>query len=205
MVISRSVDVGQTVAASLAAPTLFLLAENLARMQVDTNVAEADVGRLRQGMEATFTVDAYPSELFRGTIRQVRNAPQTIQNVVTYDAVIDVDNADLKLKPGMTANATVVYAGRKSVLRVPNAALRFRAPVELAATAPPGEVRPVGVAATRDQRTIWLVRDAAHGSSVRVRIGVSDGTFTELLEGPLVEGDRLIVEAIPTGKPARAM
>ncbi len=132
-VISRSVDVGQTVASSLAAPTLFTIAEDLRRMQVDTSVAEADVGKLHDGMEATFLVDAYPNEKFSGRIRQIRNAPQTVQNVVTYDAVIDVANPDLKLKPGMTANSTVVYAERQDVTRVPNAALRFRPPPEMLA------------------------------------------------------------------------
>jgi HlyD family secretion protein len=126
VVISRSVDVGQTVAASLQAPTLFVIAEDLAKMQVDTSVSEADVGRLRAGMPATFTVDAYPGEPFRGTVRQVRNAATTTQNVVTYDAVIDVANPELKLKPGMTASVTFVYAERKDVVKVPNAALRFR-------------------------------------------------------------------------------
>jgi HlyD family secretion protein len=131
VVISRSVDVGQTVAASLQAPTLFTIAEDLAKMQVDTSVAEADVGKLRPEMNATFLVDAYPQERFRGKVRQIRNAPQTVQNVVTYDAVIDVENPDLKLKPGMTANVTFIYAEKSEVLRVPNAALRFRAPAEL--------------------------------------------------------------------------
>ena len=128
VVISRNVDVGQTVAASLQAPTLFVIAEDLSKMQVDTSVAEADVGRLRDGMPASFTVDAYPGEVFQGTVRQVRNSPQTVQNVVTYDAVIDVNNPDLKLKPGMTANATFIYAEKDDVLRIPNAALRFRPP-----------------------------------------------------------------------------
>jgi len=126
VVISRSVDVGQTVAASLQAPTLFVIAEDLAKMQVDTSVAEADVGRLAAGMPASFTVDAYPGEVFRGTVRQVRNAPQTVQNVVTYDAVVDVPNPELKLKPGMTATVNFVYAEKDDVVRVPNAALRFR-------------------------------------------------------------------------------
>ena len=126
VVISRSVDVGQTVAASLQAPTLFIIAEDLAKMQVDTSVSEADVGRLRAGMPATFTVDAYPGEPFRGTVRQVRNAATTTQNVVTYDAVIDVANPELKLKPGMTASVTFVHAEKKGVVKVPNAALRFR-------------------------------------------------------------------------------
>ncbi|HMK74283.1 MAG TPA: efflux RND transporter periplasmic adaptor subunit, partial [Myxococcaceae bacterium] len=133
VVISRSVDVGQTVAASLAAPTLFTIAEDLRRMQVDTSVAEADVGKLHDAMEATFLVDAYPNERFTGKIWQIRNAPQTVQNVVTYDAVIDVSNPDLKLKPGMTANVTVVYAERQDVLRVPNAALRFHPSAEMLA------------------------------------------------------------------------
>ncbi len=125
-VISRSVDVGQTVAASLAAPTLFVIAKDLREMQVDTSVAEADVGKLSTGMPATFTVDAFTGEHFRGTVRQIRNAPTTLQNVVTYDAVIDVANPDLKLRPGMTANITFIAAEKDNVLRVPNAAMRFR-------------------------------------------------------------------------------
>ncbi len=132
-VISRSVDVGQTVAASLQAPTLFVIAEDLAKMQVDTSVAEADIGKLRPGMEAGFTVDAYSGKRFRGTVRQIRNAPQTVQNVVTYDAVVDVANPDLELRPGMTANVSFVFAERPDVLRVPNAALRFRPTPELLA------------------------------------------------------------------------
>ena len=126
VVISRSVDVGQTVAASLSAPTIFVIAEDLRKMQVDTSVAEADVGKLTAGMDATFVVDAFPGERFKGKVRQIRNAAQTVQNVVTYDAVIDVDNAELKLRPGMTANVNFVFANREDVLRVPNAALRFR-------------------------------------------------------------------------------
>ena len=133
-VISRNVDVGQTVAASLQAPTLFVIAEDLARMQVDTNVAEADVGKLQAGMAATFAVDAFPGERFEGVVRQIRYAPQTVQNVVTYDAVIDVDNPELKLRPGMTANVTFVYADRDDALRVPNAALRFRPSAEVLAS-----------------------------------------------------------------------
>src|SRR4029077_19281172 len=135
VVISRSVDVGQTVAASLSAPTLFLIAEDLTKMQVDTSVAEADIGKLKPDMDATFTVDAYPSRTFKGKIRQIRNAPQTQQNVVTYDAVIDVSNPDLALRPGMTANITFIYDHRDSALRVANAALRFQPPPELARAA----------------------------------------------------------------------
>src|SRR6188768_1044919 len=135
VVISRSVDVGQTVAASLSAPTLFLIAEDLTKMQVDTSVAEADIGKLKPGMDATFTVDAYPQKMFKGKIRQIRNAPQTQQNVVTYDAVIDVGNPGLELRPGMTANVTFIYDHRDSALRVANTALRFQPPPELARAA----------------------------------------------------------------------
>lgn len=131
MVISRTVDVGQTVAASLSAPVLFTIAEDLQKMQVDTSVSESDVGKLKAGMLADFTVDAYPGERFHGAIREVRNAPQTLQNVVTYDSVIDVDNGGMKLKPGMTANVTIIYARRENALRVANAALRFKPPPDM--------------------------------------------------------------------------
>src|SRR5688572_28244740 len=126
VVISRAVNVGQTVAASLSAPVIFTIAQDLRKMEVHTNVAESDIGRLKPGMRVTFTVDAYPGEPFRGSIRDIRNAPQVVQNVVTYDAVIDVSNEELKLKPGMTATVSVVTDRRSDVLTVPNAALRFR-------------------------------------------------------------------------------
>ncbi len=126
IVVSRNVDVGQTVAASLQAPTLFLIAQDLTRMQVDTSVSEADIGRVEEGQKATFTVDAYPNTTFTGKVVQVRNAPITVQNVVTYDAVIEVANSDLKLRPGMTANASFLIAERARALKVPNAALRFQ-------------------------------------------------------------------------------
>jgi len=125
-VISRNVDVGQTVAASLQAPTLFTIAKDLTQMQVDTNVSEADVGRITVGQDATFTVDAYPERIFHGKVSEIRNAPVIVQNVVTYDVVILVDNRDLKLKPGMTANVSVMISHREGVLKIPNAALRFR-------------------------------------------------------------------------------
>lgn len=126
VVISRAVNVGQTVAASLSAPVIFTIAQDLKKMEVHTNVAESDIGRLKPGMRVSFTVDAYPGEPFRGAIRDIRNAPQVVSNVVTYDAVIDVENPDLKLKPGMTATVSVVTDRRRDVLTVPNAALRFR-------------------------------------------------------------------------------
>ncbi len=128
IVISRNVDVGQTVAASMSAPTLFLIANDLAKMQIDANVSEADVGGVEIGQEVDFTVDAFPYRTFHGKVIQVRNSPTTVQNVVTYDAVIEVSNPDLKLKPGMTANVSIVVARRENVLRIPNSVLRFRPP-----------------------------------------------------------------------------
>ena len=229
-VISRNVDVGQTVAASLQAPTLFTIAENLKKMQVDTNVAEADVGRLNPGMIAGFTVDAYPNERFQGTIRQIRNAPQTVQNVVTYDAVIDVDNSDLKLKPGMTTNVSVIVAEKDDVLKVPNAALRFKPPPEMiqeqirvaghpgakeagggqrvAGRAPAGEARrpprpveaggEIGAPAAPNEKTVWVLKDG-RPIPVSIRTGISDGTLTEVVSGPMSEGDQLITAALGGG------
>jgi HlyD family secretion protein len=126
IVVSRSVDVGQTVAASLQAPVLFLIAQDLTQMQVDTNVSEADIGRVRVGQRVTFTVDAYQNITFTGEVTQVRNAPITVQNVVTYDAVVQVANPDLRLKPGMTANVSFLVAERQDVIKIPTAALRFQ-------------------------------------------------------------------------------
>jgi HlyD family secretion protein len=135
IVISRDVDVGQTVAASLQAPTLYTIAEDLRRMELHTSVAESDVGQLRDGMPVEFTVDAFPGEKFRGSVREVRFAPKTVQNVVTYDAVVTVDNGDLKLRPGMTATVSFIVEELSDALLVPNAALRFRPPDEVLARA----------------------------------------------------------------------
>jgi HlyD family secretion protein len=187
-VITRNIDVGQTVAASFAAPTLFLIGQDLTKMQVDTSIAEADVGRLAPGLSSTFTVDAYPARVFHGVIRQVRSSPQVVQNVVTYNAVIDVDNPDLALKPGMTANLEVIYADRKDVTRVANAALRFRAPVVLARKAP---------VAAPGKKIVWVLR-AGVPQPIEIATGVSDGTDTEVISGPLAAGDQVITEANPT-------
>ncbi len=219
VVISRSVDVGQTVAASLQAPVLFTIAEDLRKMQLNTNVAEADVGRLQPDMPAFFTVDAFPGQRFRGRISQIRNAAQTLQNVVTYDAVIDVDNADLKLRPGMTANVTVTYAERDGALAVPNVALRFRPPPEVpgaptanetkrgpgAGAGPAGGRRDGGAADTapNDERTVWLLRGAA-AQMETIHAGLSDGTLTEITGGNVKEGDLAIVDATVVGKTATA-
>ena len=146
IVISRNVDVGQTVAASLQAPTLFTIAKDLTQMQVDTNVSEADIGRIAKDQEVTFNVDAYPEKTFRGRVSEIRNAPITVQNVVTYDVVIEVDNKELKLKPGMTANASVLTQHKEGILKIPNAALRFRP--EIAKKEETGEKKQGGAPST---------------------------------------------------------
>lgn len=189
-VVSRAVDVGQTVAASLSAPTLFTIAENLSKMQVDTNVAEADVGKLSDGMEASFSVDAFPNRVFKGRIRQIRYAPQVVQNVVTYDAVIDVANDELLLRPGMTANVSFVYARADDALRVPNAALRFRPDAELmrkVAKPEPGK------------RLVWVL-DGDAPTPVPVTVGLSDGSVT-VVEGALAEGASVVTDKQSTDGP----
>jgi HlyD family secretion protein len=201
VVISRAVNVGQTVAASLQAPVIFTIAQDLAKMEVHTNVAESDIGRLEPGMRVTFTVDAYPGQPFRGAIRDIRNAPQVVQNVVTYDAVIDVNNDDLKLKPGMTATVSVVTDRRDDVLAVPNAALRFRpegaSPNAAGGQEGAGARRPrregsePAAAATR---TVWVLVNG-RPEAREVTTGLSDGRVTEITGGPLREGDPVIVSA----------
>jgi HlyD family secretion protein len=209
VVVARSVDVGQTVAASLQAPTLFIIAEDLRKMQVDTSVAEADVGKLEPGMDASFVVDAFPSERFRGKVRQIRNAPQTVQNVVTYNAVIDVSNSELKLKPGMTANVTFTYGEREDVLRVPNTALRFRPDPALLAQLPgqgrrrggaDGASRAGGRGSPQGRRTVWVLREGAP-KAVLVETGLSDGVVTEIVTGELSEGDELVTDIV-SSRPA---
>src|SRR3989441_1537604 len=128
IVISRNVNVGQTVAASLSAPTLFIIANDLAKMQIGADVAEADIGQVGVGQDVEFNVDAFPGQSFQGKVTQIRNAPKADQNVVTYVTIIDVTNPNLKLKPGMTANVSIIVTHRDNILRIPNAALRFRPP-----------------------------------------------------------------------------
>ena len=200
IVISRSVDVGQTVAAALQAPTLFTIAEDLTRMQVDTNVAESDVGKIKAGMPVTFTVEAYPQRVMPGIVRQVRDNAQTLQNVVTYDAVVDVDNTESLLKPGMTASVSFTYATRGDVLRLPNAAVRFKPDtptltVMSRGTAPRAVLKP-------DERILWVMRgDTAVPETIR--IGLSDGSDTEVLAGQVRAGDRVVVEATLTAAGAK--
>jgi len=186
------VDVGQTVAASFQAPTLFVIARDLRHMQVDTNVGEADVGRLSAGMTATFTVDAFPNHEFTGKLRQIRNAAQTLQNVVTYDGVIDVENPELLLRPGMTANITFVAAQKDNVVRLRNAALRFAPePQLLTRIGVKDSPLPSGAAQDLSRKKVWVLRDGKP-VSVAVSTGVSDGTWSELVQGHIQAGDVLI-------------
>ncbi|PYK45606.1 MAG: efflux RND transporter periplasmic adaptor subunit [Verrucomicrobia bacterium] len=194
-VISRSVDVGQTVAASLQAPVIFTIANDLTKMQIDANVAEADVGVVAVDQAVDFTVDAFPARTFHGKVVQVRNAPITVQNVVTYDTVIGVSNPDLKLKPGMTANVSIMIAHRDDVLQIKNAALRYR-PADAATTPQQGRTtsssggRPVAGRERKSERTVYVL-SGNRPKPVQIKTGISDGVVTELLEG-LPEGDRII-------------
>jgi len=178
IVVSRNVDVGQTIAASFQTPTLFVIAQDLTQMQVNANVSESDIGGVAEGKPAHFRVDAYPKHFFEGTVTQVRNAPVSIQNVVTYDVLVTVDNRDLKLKPGMTANVTIVTDRKEDPLRVPNGALRFRMPNV-----------PIDRKATR----VWRLDQDNKPYQVKLTTGIADSLFTEIAEGPLKEGDRVVV------------
>ena len=195
-VISRSVDVGQTVAASLQAPVIFTIANDLTKMQIDANVAEADVGAVTVDQNVDFSVDAFPSRTFHGKVVQVRNAPITVQNVVTYDTVIGVNNADLKLKPGMTANVSIVIAHKDDVLKISNAALRYRpanapTPERSASGQNRGGTGGGGSAGPRaTDRTVYVLR-GSKAEPVQIKTGISDGTTTEVLQG-LAEKDRVI-------------
>jgi len=205
-VISRNVDVGQTVAASLQAPTLFSIAKDLTQMQVDTNVSEADVGRITVGQDSTFTVDAYPERIFRGKVSEIRNAPIIVQNVVTYDVVVLVDNKDLKLKPGMTANVSIMIAHREGVLKIPNAALRFRpafAKTESGKGNPPQKVGEKGKSSEGDQGRpgkVWVLSKGGKPTPVSIVLGITDGTFSEVMSGDLQEGMEVIVEETSSKK-----
>ena len=205
IVISRSVDVGQTVAASMSAPVLFTIANDLAKMQIDSNVAEADVGNVDVAQNVDFTVDAFPNRTFHGQIVQVRNAAVTVQNVVSYDTVIGVNNDDLKLRPGMTANASIVVAHRENVLKLGGAAFRFRLPGDSAS--PTSENKPSFTGkktggkkpGQRVERTVYLLRDGKP-VPVQIKAGISDGIFTEVLEG-LNEGDQVIIGSLGGSQP----
>jgi len=220
IVISRAIDLGQTVASSFNTPTLFQIANDLTKMQIDSSVAEADVGGVVEGQNVDFTVDAYPYRNFHGVVTQVRNSPTTVNNVVTYDCVISVTNADYKLKPGMTANVSIVIAQRENVINIPNAALRFHPPdstvvaTNSTATQPAtngvnfagatgGQNHPSGH--TRSERrvfhTIYVLSGGGRNprlQPVQIKTGISDGIATEVLSG-LNEGDKVVTGMVLTG------
>lgn len=185
-VISRNVDVGQTVAASFQTPTLFNIAQDLTKMQIDANIDEADIGKIKVDQPVEFTVDAYPEETFRGKVFVIRSAPITVQNVVTYDVVVKVDNPGLKLKPGMTANVSIILEEKQSVLRIPNAALRFK---------PEGYGLNLG---GLKGAGVWVLKDGAP-ARLQVKTGISDGSYTELVNGSLKENREIVVEAVENG------
>jgi len=191
-VISRNIDIGQTVAASFQTPTLFTIAQDLTKMQIDTSVDEADIGKVKAGQKAAFTVDAYPELQFNGKVSVVRNSPITVSNVVTYNAVIVVDNTGLKLKPGMTANVSIETESKQNALRLPNAALRFK---------------PATSAATSDQKgakgtkgpSVWVLENNKP-KNVKITTGISDGNYTEVTAGELTEGQQVITDSSSSTK-----
>jgi HlyD family secretion protein len=203
-VVARNVDVGQTVAASLQAPTLFTIAQDLTNMQVDTNVDEADIGRLKLKQEATFTVDAFPGDPFKAEVSQIRNAPTTVQNVVTYDVVLMVRNPELKLKPGMTANVNIIIEKRDNVLMIPNSVLKFRMPPSMLAgliqRRTPPQFDPSRI--PKNIRFLWVLEPEKKPRPVLVRTGSSDGKNTEItvLRGNLKEKDLVISESLKNDK-----
>jgi HlyD family secretion protein len=189
VVIARNVDVGQTVAASLSAPVLFIIAADLSKMQLNASIDESDLGQVRTDQPVTFRVDAYPSETFRGTVSQVRLNPTTVSNVVTYAAMIDAPNAGMKLKPGMTATVTIEVARRDEVLRVPGAALRFKPDAETLARF--GVKAPASAAKSA---TVW-VSNGTTISPVAVKVGASDASHAEILSAPFAEGALIVTRA----------
>ena len=192
IVVSRNIEVGQTVAASFQTPILFLIATDLTKMQVDTNVSESDIGGVKVGDRATFTVQAFPSRQFEGAVRQVRQAPVTVQNVVTYDVVVAVSNTDNALKPGMTATTRIIKAEHDDVLMVPEQALRFL-PEGARASRGAGGGRAAKAAGGADHPgRVWMLRDGKP-AAVPVRVGLDDGTSAEVVSGEVREGDRVIV------------
>jgi HlyD family secretion protein len=190
-VVSRNVTIGQTVAASFQTPTLFLIATDLTKMQVDTNVSESDIGGIKDGDKAFFTVDAFPNRTFEGTVTQVRQSPQNVQNVVTYDVVVSIDNHDLALKPGMTAANRIVIAERTNVLRVPSQALRY-SPAGLAGARGQRATPAQPTAAGTREGQVYVLRD---GKPVAVSVvaGLDDDINTEIVSGDLQPGERAII------------
>jgi HlyD family secretion protein len=190
VVVSREVDVGQTVAASFQTPTLFKIAQDLSKMQIDSNFAEADIGNIAVGQPVRFTVDAYPNQTFKGSVRQVRINPITQQNVVTYDVVVAVDNPEKTLKPGMTAYVNIIVAQRKNVLLVPNAALRFK---------PADSAQKNGKNRSKEERkkglvgTVYVLENGKL-KPISIGVGITDNKATEIVSGNLKAGDQVVIE-----------
>lgn len=187
VVLSRNVNVGQTVAASFQTPTLFVIADDLTRMQVNASVSESDIGTVREGQPASFTVDAYADRVFEGRVSQVRNSPSSVQNVVTYDVVVEVQNTDLALRPGMTATVTLRTAERDDVLKVPLRALRFR-PRE-----PLNGADVASAAPASGWSRLWIDAASAAPRSVDVKLGIANDEEVEVASGPIAPGDAVIV------------
>ncbi len=186
IVISRNVDVGQTVAATFQTPTLFTIAKDLRKMQINTNVDEADIGKIEVAQDVEFTVDAYPYTVFKGTVSQIRNAPIVSQNVVTYDVIVKVDNVDLKLKPGMTANVSIVVSVKNDVLRIPSSALRFRP-------------KDADYDALKNVQRVWVVKKG-HPECIEVKTGIDDYSWSELVTGDLADKQEVITGYFETGR-----
>jgi HlyD family secretion protein len=209
IVLARNVEAGQTVAASFQAPVLFTLAKNLTQMELRINVDEADVGRVKEGQQASFTVDAYPARTFPAELRAIHNIATTVDNVVTYEAVLDVSNDDAKLRPGMTATVTIVTALRDDALLVPNAALRFTPPSEIKAGGGPrifgGKQDPKKKAEAEKKAkealapTVWIL-DGDKPRPLRLEIGMSDGDFSEVTAGDVEADQELLVDIVSTPK-----
>lgn len=208
VVLKRNIDPGQTVASSLQAPVLFSIAEDLRQMEVQVDVDEADVGKVEQGQTATFSVDAYPDRRFLATLRELRFAAETVQGVVTYKAVLTVDNAELLLRPGMTATAQIIVQEVQDALLVPNAALRFSPPADTSADqsggfldkllpGPPQFRPPSAPEETGPVRQVWVMRDGAP-AAIAIVTGATDGNRTEILEGEIEEGEAVIVDLATT-------
>ncbi len=186
-VISRNIDIGQTVAASFQTPTLFTIAQDLTKMQIDTSVDESDIGTVKASQKAAFTVDAYPESTFNGEVSVVRNAPINVSNVVTYNAVIIVDNTGLKLKPGMTANVSIETESKQNVLRVPNAALRFKPAISAVA---PNQKAAKGTKGSG----VWILENNKL-KNIKITTGIIDANYTEVTSGELTEGQQVITDS----------
>ncbi len=196
VVVDRQYDIGQTVAASFQAPTLFTIAQDLKKMQVATNIDEADIGKINVGSTATFSVDAFPDRKFEGTISQIRLSTQVVQNVVTYPVLIDVDNPELQLKPGMTANVSIPVESATNVLKIPNAALRFRPDPSDLAEPPRDDEGP-----QRKETVVYVTNEAGKLKPVPVKTSITDGNFTAVESPQLAAGQNIVVGLVT----ARAM